>query len=93
MKRHRIKYRVVLTEHAQDRWRERIGRRPGDLEELLLALLFSYLRLGLPVRRGRVNLPLDAAAWRLPVDMVAVMDLPDLTGLWRVVTFKPREAE
>ncbi|MGB9804313.1 hypothetical protein [Desulfofundulus sp.] len=82
-----MKLKVVLTDHAIERWRERAGREPGDLENLLRVLLKNRLAAGLEVRKGRALLPLDAEDLDLPEDLIACLDLPSEDGTWPVLTF------
>lgn len=87
--RKRRKIKVILEPHAEERWLERAERPPGNLACLISALLIERLPSGLPVDRGRALLPLDPVLLDLPRPLVACLELPDLYGVWRVVTFKP----
>lgn len=79
---------VRLSEHAEDRWLERVGRPPGALRRLLVIKLRNHLSCGLTIHRGRAMIPLAADALDMPVDLIACLDLPDWRGVWKVVTFK-----
>jgi hypothetical protein len=87
--RKRRKIRVILEPHAELRWRERACRPPGNLANLIAALIIEHLPVGLPVRHGRAMLPLDPELLDLPRPLVAYLELPDLYGVWRVVSFVP----
>lgn len=91
-KRKKTRIRVQLTEHAEERWLERVGRPPGRLPDLIRVLLKEHIRGGLPVHHGRVMLPLDPELLDLPQPVVACLELPT-NGTWRVVTFKPGREE
>jgi hypothetical protein len=87
--RKRTKIHVRLGEHAEKRWIERAMRPPGRLADLIAMLLIESMGAGLCVHHGRAMLPLDAELLDLPQDLVACIDLPDIYGIWKVVTFKP----
>jgi hypothetical protein len=80
---------VRIGEHAEKRWLERAGRPAGKLTRLLRARLIEQTRLGLTVVHGRALMKLDAGDLDLPQDLVVFLELPDIRGVWRVVTFVP----
>ena len=89
--RKRKKIIVRLGEHAEGRWLERAGRSTKKVDALITMLLIEHLGSGLTVHHGRALLPLDAKALGLPQDLVACIELPDVAGVWKVVTFKAVE--
>jgi len=91
--RKRRKIKVILEPHAEERWLERAERPPGNLAGLISALLIERLSSGLPINRGRALLPLDPELLDLPRPLVACLELPDIYGVWRVVTFTPGKEE
>ncbi|MDI9449139.1 MAG: hypothetical protein QM303_11105 [Bacillota bacterium] len=78
---------VRIGEHAEKRWLERAGRPAGKLARLLRAKLIEQTRLGLTVTHGKALVKLDAGDLDLPQDLVAFLELPDIRGVWQVVTF------
>lgn len=80
---------VELSEHAKERWIERVGRSPGKLNRLIREILIDQLGAGLIVQQKRVVITLTGKKFRLPFDLMAYLDLPDYRGVWRVITFKP----
>lgn len=88
-KRRRLK--VVLEPHALLKWHERARRSPGNLANLITALLNERLRTayGVPVRNGRMMLLLDPELLDLPRPLIACIEMPDMYRICRVVTFRP----
>lgn len=78
---------VRIGEHAEKRWLERAGRPAGKLARLLRAKLIEQTRLGLTVTHGRALVTLNADDLGLPQDIIACLELPDVRGVWQVVTF------
>ena len=77
--------RLLITEHAMMRWRERVGY--GDykrIKNLVMGKLLPRLRLGLD-SNARGAFPLE-----LSPGLVAVLEI-DPAGYWVVTTFRRDE--
>lgn len=84
------KIRVLATAHAKKRWIERSGRSVKKLDQFMTSALNDQLGVGVPVYKGQLLLNLPAEKFDLATDLVAPLELPDLDGIWRAVTVRPK---
>jgi len=75
---------VIITNHAMERYLERVGNSTRNkLSALLKVLLFNQLRLGKEARAAHVEIYLPGTNG----DNVRAVLVPDVQGFWICETF------